>query len=172
MIFESVENLHPSIDPTAVVFPSAVVTGDVAIGADASVWHQAVVRGDMAPVAIGAMTNVQDGAVIHTNTDLPTRIGARVTIGHGAIVHAATVEDDALIGMGAILLDGSIVGEGAMVAAGTVVPPRKTIPPRMLAIGNPMRIARPVTDAERAANRRNVERYVALAKASAKGNVR
>lgn len=172
MDYSYVKDLRPRIDPSAVLCPTAVVTGEVTIGADASVWHHAVVRGDMAPVAIGAMTNVQDGAVIHTNTDLPTTIGARVTIGHLAIVHAATVEDDALVGMGAILLDGAVVGAGAMVAAGTVVPPRKVVPPRTLAIGNPMRIARDLTEAELAANRLNAERYVALAKASAPGGIR
>ncbi|MFA5007041.1 MAG: gamma carbonic anhydrase family protein [Candidatus Izemoplasmatales bacterium] len=172
MDYGSVKDLRPRIDPSAVAMPTAVVTGDVTIGADVSVWHHAVVRGDMAPVSIGSMTNVQDGAVIHTNTGLPTTIGARVTIGHLAIVHAATVEDDALVGMGAILLDGAIVGAGAMVAAGTVVPPRKVVPPGTLAIGNPMRIARDLTEAERAANRLNVEHYVALAKASAPGGTR
>ncbi len=158
----------PKIDPDAIVFPSAVVTGDATLAKGVSVWHNATVRGDMASVSIGEDTNVQDNAVIHVNHDRPTVIGKRVTIGHGAIIHGAVVEDDALIGMGSILLDGSVVESGAMVGAGTLVPPGKTVPAGMLAIGNPMRLVRPLTDAERLDNRKNVDRYLALAAISAK----
>ncbi len=158
----------PAIAPTAMVFPSAVIAGDVTLAEGVNVWHHVTIRGDMAPVSIGQNTNVQDNAVIHTNVGKPTWIGAAVTIGHSAIIHAATVHDHALIGMGSILLDGAVIGEGAMVGAGTLVPPNKIIPPYTLVIGNPMKIVRELTDAERQDNRDNVGRYLAMAAASMK----
>ena len=158
----------PVIDPSAFVFPTAVVSGDVTLARGVSVWHNATIRGDMASVTIGEDTNVQDNAVIHVNHEKSTVIGKRVTIGHGAIIHGAVVEDDALIGMGSVLLDGSVVESGAMVGAGTLVPPGKTVPANMLAIGNPMRIVRPLTDAERLDNKKNIDRYLAMAAASMK----
>jgi len=161
--------LFPKIDPTAIVFPSAVVAGDVTIASGVNVWHGATIRGDMSGIVIGPDTNVQDNAVIHVNDGLPTSIGARVTIGHGAIIHAATVEDDALVGMGAVILDGAVIKEGAMVGAGTLVPPGKTVPPRTLVVGNPMRIVRELTPDEIAHNRQNIDRYLALSRESAAG---
>lgn len=159
---------NPVIDPDAFILPTAVVSGDVRLAKGVNVWHHATIRGDMASVTIGEDTNVQDNAVIHVNHDRPTVIGKRVTIGHGAIVHGAIVEDDALIGMGSILLDGCCVERGAMVGAGTLVPPGKTVPAGMLAIGSPMRIVRPLTDAERLDNKQNIDRYLAMAAASMK----
>jgi carbonic anhydrase/acetyltransferase-like protein (isoleucine patch superfamily) len=157
---------RPVIDRNAYVSTSASVSGDVVIHSGANIWHHAVLRGDLAGIVVGNDTNIQDNAVIHVNDGMPTTIGARVTIGHGAIVHAATVEDDALVGMGAIVMDGAVVGTGALVGAGTLVPPGKTVPPGMLVVGNPMRIVREVTAAERESHRTNVERYVALARES------
>jgi carbonic anhydrase/acetyltransferase-like protein (isoleucine patch superfamily) len=159
-------DLKPRIAETAIVFPSAVIAGDVTLADGVNVWHNATIRGDMAPVTIGADTNVQDNAVIHTNDGLPTVIGARVTVGHGAIIHAATIGDDALVGMGSVILDGAVVGAGAMIGAGALVPPRKVIPPRALVVGNPMRIVRELTEDELSHNRRNVERYLELSRRS------
>jgi carbonic anhydrase/acetyltransferase-like protein (isoleucine patch superfamily) len=151
-----------TIDPSAFIHPLAVVLGDVTLGARVSVWPTAVVRGDSDVIAIGAESNVQDGAVLHTDPGLPMRIGARVAIGHRAIVHGATVEDDVLIGMGAILLNGCHIGRGSLVAAGAVVREGVHVAPDSLVVGVPGRVVRETTDAERARIARTVAAYVAL----------
>ena len=157
------KNITPRISEKAYILDNATVVGDCKIHDLASVWFHATVRGDMASIEIGTGTNIQDNAVIHTDTDLPTKIGKYVTVGHSAIIHAATVGDYALIGMGSIILNGAVIGDYAMVAAGTVVPPGKVVPPKMLALGNPMRIVRELTDAELNANLKNAKRYIQLA---------
>jgi carbonic anhydrase/acetyltransferase-like protein (isoleucine patch superfamily) len=158
--------LKPMIASTAKIFPQAIVTGDVTIGEFVNVWYSATLRGDMAKIMVGENTNIQDNAVVHTNTNLPTLIGKNVTIGHGAIIHACTIEDDVLIGMGAIILDGAIVRQQAMVGAGCVVPPGKEVPRRTLVVGNPMRIVRELSDQELAINRDNVRYYLELSQQS------
>ena len=155
-------DLVPKTHPTAKVFETAVVIGDVTIEENVSVWFNATVRGDMAKVIIGKNTNIQDNAVVHTNTGLPTYIGENVTIGHSAIIHAATVKDNVLIGMGAILLDGCVVNESAMVGAGCLVPPGKVVPARTLVVGNPMRIVRELSDDEIKSNIENAGHYLRL----------
>ncbi len=112
------------IDPTAFIHPAAIVTGDVTLGARVSVWPTAVIRGDSDSITIGDDSNVQDGTIIHVDDGVPTHIGNRVAIGHRAIVHGATIEDDCLIAMGAILLNGVHVGTGSIVGAGAVCPRR------------------------------------------------
>jgi carbonic anhydrase/acetyltransferase-like protein (isoleucine patch superfamily) len=159
----SYNHTHPDIDDTARVFPGVIIVGDVTIHSQVNIWFNAVVRGDMASIEIGENTNIQDQVVIHTNIDAPVRIGKNVTIGHSAIIHAATILDDALIGMGAIILDKAVVESGAMVAAGTVVPPGKKVPSGMLAMGNPMRIVRELTQAEKDQNAANIAYYLNLA---------
>ncbi len=158
------KEMKPCIAKSAVVMPGAQVLGDVTLNDYVSVWPNAVIRGDMAKVVILKNTNIQDNAVIHTNTNIPTYIGQSVTIGHLAIIHAATIKDYALIGMGAIILDNAEIGEYAMVAAGTVVPPGKKVPARMLALGNPMRIIRELTQLEIDGNIENAKKYIALSK--------
>jgi carbonic anhydrase/acetyltransferase-like protein (isoleucine patch superfamily) len=157
------KNIKPQISKEAFILESAQVIADVKIASFVSVWFNATVRGDMASVEIGEGTNIQDNAVIHTDTSKPTKIGKYVTVGHSAIIHAATVGDYALIGMGSIILNGATIGEKAMIAAGTLVPPGKTVPPRMLALGNPMRIIRELTDSEIEANIANSKTYINLA---------
>jgi len=161
MIYKHKEYM-PVIAKSAKIFPQAVVCGDVTIKENVNIWFNATVRGDMAPVTIGKNTNIQDNAVIHTNTGLPTIIGESVTIGHGAIIHAATRNDYALIGMGSIILDGAVVEKYAMVAAGCVVPPNKIVPEKMLAVGNPMQLVRNLTAEEIENNLKNVEHYLRL----------
>ncbi|TVP96487.1 MAG: gamma carbonic anhydrase family protein [Acholeplasmatales bacterium] len=162
--------LYPYLDKTPViaedafVFPTAAVIGAVTLMSRVSIYFQCVVRGDMSPVFIDEDTNVQDGTVIHTDTNKPTRIGKRVTIGHAAIIHAATIEDDALIGMGAIVLDGATIGKRAFVAAGTLVPPGKTVPANTLAMGNPMKIVRTLDAETFEAMRQNNAVYLDLLK--------
>jgi carbonic anhydrase/acetyltransferase-like protein (isoleucine patch superfamily) len=151
-----------SLDPTAFVHPLALVLGDVTLGPRASIWPMAVVRGDSDSIAIGAESNIQDGAVLHTDPGLPMRIGARVAIGHRAIVHGATVDDNVLVGMGAILLNGSHVGQGSLVAAGAVVREGQRIPANSLVVGVPGRVLRETTEEERARIARTVASYLRL----------
>ena len=152
----------PTISKHAKVFSGAQVVGDVTIKDYVGVWYNAVLRGDMAPIVIGENTNVQDGAIVHTNIDMPTFIGKNVTIGHGAIIHAATVEDAALIGMGSIILDGALIGKNALVAAGCVVPPGKKVDPKTLVMGNPMKVVKTLSEDDIKAILKNKDYYVKL----------
>jgi carbonic anhydrase/acetyltransferase-like protein (isoleucine patch superfamily) len=137
------------------------VIGDCVIGSESVVLFGAVVRGDLLPIRIGCRTNIQDGAVIHTSTGLtPTVIGDGVTVGHRAVVHGCTVENDALIGMGAIVLDGAVVGAESIVGANALVTKGTKIPPRSLVLGSPARIIRVLTDAEVNENRISAAHYV------------
>ena len=151
-----------TIDPTAFIHPLAFVCGQVTLGARVSVWPTAVIRGDSAPIRIGDDSNVQDGAVLHVDPGVPCSIGARVAIGHRAIVHGATVEDDTLIGMGAVLLNRVHVGRGSIVAAGALCTEGMQVPSGSLVVGVPARVIRVVTEAERARIRKTVESYLDL----------
>jgi len=152
----------PTIHPTAYVHPTAVVLGDVTLGARVSVWPTAVIRGDTDSISIGDDSNVQDGTIIHVDAGLPVAIGKRVGIGHRAIVHGATIEDDVLIAMGAILLNGVHVGTGSIVGAGAVVREGMRIPPNSLVLGVPGRIARSTTEEELERIRKTVQSYLDL----------
>lgn len=154
---------EPIIDDEAINLGADII-GEVIIEKDVNMWFNATIRGDMAKVTIKEGTNIQDNAVVHTNTDAPTYIGKMVTVGHSAIIHAATVGDYCLIGMGSIILDKAIVGDYALVAAGTLVPPGKVVPPRTLVMGNPMRIVRELSEAEIEANIENSRKYIKLAR--------
>jgi carbonic anhydrase/acetyltransferase-like protein (isoleucine patch superfamily) len=151
-----------SIDPSAYIHPLAAVMGDVALGARVSVWPTAVIRADTAAITIGADTNVQDGAVLHVDTGFPLVIGARVSIGHRAVLHGATVEDDCLIAMGAILLNGVVVGAGSLVGAGAVCREGMRIPPRSVVLGVPARVAREATSEITDRIRHTMEGYLLL----------
>jgi carbonic anhydrase/acetyltransferase-like protein (isoleucine patch superfamily) len=150
------------VDPTAFVHPLAVVIGDVTLGARVSVWPTAVIRGDSDRIVIGDDSNVQDGTIVHVDHGVPTTIGRRVGIGHRAIVHGATIEDDCLIAMGAILLNKVHVGTGSIVGAGAVCTEGMRIPPNSLVLGVPGRVVRETTAAERDRIRHTVESYLAL----------
>lgn len=130
------------VHPTAFIAENATIVGDVTIGPESSVWYGAVIRADTTPVTIGEQTNIQDGCILHADPGFPAVIGDRVTIGHGAIVHGATVEDDALIGMRAVVLNGAKVGRGSIVGSGAVVAEGASIPPNSLALGIPARVVR------------------------------
>jgi len=144
---------------------TCAVIGDVEIGADASIWYGAVVRGDVMPIRIGARTNLQDNAVVHVTSDrYGTTIGSDCTIGHAAIIHACTVEDFCLVGMGAIVLDGCVIGRGSFVGAGALVTPGTVIPPGSLVLGSPAKVKRPITDAEREQIEYGAAHYVELAR--------
>ena len=136
--------MTPRVDPRAFIAATAAVMGDVHLGADSSVWYGAVVRGDMAPIRIGPCTNLQDQVVVHVDEGVPCTVGARVGVGHRAILHGCTVEDDCLVGMGAILLNHVRVGRGSVIAAGAVLREGMEVPPGSLVMGLPGRVARAV----------------------------
>jgi carbonic anhydrase/acetyltransferase-like protein (isoleucine patch superfamily) len=131
----------PQIDATAFVHPDAVVIGAVSIGAQASIWPCAVLRGDRGKIHIGPETSVQDGAIVHCSATHDTTVGARCVIGHAAHLEGCTVHDDTLIGSGAIVLSGVQVGPIALVGAGAMVPPNRVIPAHARALGVPATIA-------------------------------
>jgi carbonic anhydrase/acetyltransferase-like protein (isoleucine patch superfamily) len=150
------------IDPTAFIHERAVVIGDVTLGARASVWPYAVIRADTAPITIGAESNVQDGVIIHVDHGVPAAIGRGVAIGHRAVIHGATVEDDCLIGMGAIVLNHVRVGRGSVIAAGAVCPEGMDIPQGSVVMGVPARVVRRTTDEMRDRIARTVASYLSL----------
>jgi gamma-carbonic anhydrase len=157
--------VRPTVDPSAFVDQSAQVIGDVHIGPESSVWMNAVIRGDVHAILIGARTNVQDGSVVHVQTGAyPTTIGDEVTVGHGAIVHGCTIEDRCLIGMGAILLNGVTVSADSIVAAGSLVPEGFVVPPRSLVMGSPAKVRRGLGEAELESLRDYAVRYVLLSR--------
>ena len=138
----------PTIHSTVFVAPTATILGDVTLAEESSVWFGAVLRGDVESITVGARTNVQDGCIIHTDTDLPTFIGADVTLGHGTIVHGCRIADNVLIGMRATVLNGAQIGENCLVGAGAVVTPGTVIPPGSLVLGLPAKVVRSLTPEE------------------------
>lgn len=141
---------------------NATITGRTSIGPDTSVWFNAVIRGDIAPVTIGRRVSIQDGVVIHVDTNEPNVIGNDIIIGHGAIVHGLEVGDNTLIGMGATILNRTRIGRGCIIAAGCVVPPGMVVPDGSLVMGVPAKVARPVTDKDLKYIASLVESYVKL----------
>ncbi|GAA4710452.1 gamma carbonic anhydrase family protein [Brevibacillus fulvus] len=151
---------QPQIDPSVFLAQGTVISGDVTIGADTSVWYNTVIRGDIAPTRIGARVSIQDNSTLHQSPDKPLIIEDEVTIGHNAVLHSCIVRKGALIGMGAIVLDGAEIGEEAMVAAGALVPPGMKVPPRTLVIGSPAKVKRAVSEADLLELRRIRQSYV------------
>jgi carbonic anhydrase/acetyltransferase-like protein (isoleucine patch superfamily) len=154
---------RPALGPDVYLAPGAQVIGDVTLGARASVWFNAVLRGDNDPIVVGAGSNVQDGAMIHADPGVPTTIGAGVTIGHHAIVHGATIGDNSLIGMGATILNRAVIGADSIVGAHALVTEGKQFPPGSLIVGAPAKAIRALTDAEIAGLRVSAASYVANA---------
>jgi carbonic anhydrase/acetyltransferase-like protein (isoleucine patch superfamily) len=173
MTIRAFDGHTPNIDQSAYVDESAVVIGDVKIGADSSVWPCTVIRGDVNYIRIGERTNVQDGSVLHvvhasaefTREDgAALVIGDDVTVGHKAILHACTVGNRCLIGMGAIVMDYSVVEDEVIIAAGSVVPPGKTLESGHLYLGNPAKKKRTLTEKERVFLTYSAQNYVKLSK--------
>lgn len=138
----------PDIHPSAFVAPGAVVRGEVHLAENSSVFYNAVLRGDRAPISIGEGTNIQDNCVIHVEYDLPVTLGKNVTVGHGAILHGCTAGDETLIGMGAIVLNGAQIGKSCLIGAGALVTQNAVIPDGCMAVGSPARVKRPLTPEE------------------------
>lgn len=154
----------PRIAPSAFVAPHTFIVGNVEIGDHASIWPCCSLRGDIAPIRIGAHSNVQDGSVVHVADDLPAIIGEWVTIGHKAIVHACTIENEVLVGMGAIILDGAHIGARSIIGANATVTPGTVIPPGSMVMGSPAKVKRTLTPEEQAGVRVWAERYVTLSR--------
>jgi len=163
-MIRSFRGIKPKIADSAYVDPGAHVIGDVEIGESSSIWPTSVLRGDIEPIRVGAMTNIQDGSLIHTDRGFPAVIGDRVTVGHAAVLHGCTVEDDSLIGIGARVLTGARIGRGAVVAAGALVPEGMDVAPDTLVMGTPAKPRRPVTAEEKVRFERGVAGYAERAR--------
>ena len=138
----------PALGKEVFIAEGARVIGDVQIGDDSSVWYNAVIRGDLAPIVIGKGSNIQDMSVIHVNTSQPVVIEDKVSVGHSVILHGCTIKRGSLIGMGAIILNEAVIGEESLVAAGALVTEKKVFPPRMLIMGSPAKAVRELTSEE------------------------
>ncbi len=156
----ALDPLAPTLGPGSWAAPSADLIGDVRLGPRASVWFGAVIRADNTPILIGEDSNVQDGAVCHSDPGAPLTIGARVTVGHQAILHGCTIGDEALVGMGARILNGASIGAQCLVGAGALVTEGKKFEPGMLIVGSPARVVRPLTEAEISALAVSAAHYV------------
>lgn len=171
----SFNGIQPKIHPEAFIAESAVVIGDVEIAANSSVWYGCVLRGDVNAIRVGCDSNIQDGTVVHVDSDktgvdyrvsgggMPTIIGNRVTIGHMALLHACVLEDDSFVGMRATVMDGATVSSGGMLAAGALLTPRKCVPRGEIWSGSPARLFRPLTGDEQSHIRHSAEMYCELA---------
>ncbi|HEX8234976.1 MAG TPA: gamma carbonic anhydrase family protein [Abditibacteriaceae bacterium] len=155
---------QPSTHPTAFVAPGATVVGAVTLGEEASVWFNATVRADINAIAVGPRTNIQDGAVIHVADAYAAEIGELVTVGHQAVVHACTVDNEVLVGMGAIILDGAEIGARSIIGAGALVTGGKKIPPGSLVLGSPATVVRSLSLEEQNSIKVWAERYVTLSR--------
>lgn len=163
------EKFTPQIADSVFIDESAVVTGNVTIAEDSSVWPCCSVRGDINSISIGARTNIQDGSILHVTHDsefapggAKLTVGDDVTVGHNVVLHACTVEDRCLIGMGSVLLDGALVQSGAMVGAGSLVPPNKILAGGYMWLGSPVKKVRPLSDKEKAFLEYSAQHYVKL----------
>ena len=164
-----IDGAAPTLSDGAWAAPSADLIGDVRLGQRASIWFGAVIRADNTPILIGAESNIQDGAVGHSDPGAPLAIGARVTIGHQAIVHGCTIADDCLIGMGARILNGAVLGPGCLVGAGALITEGKRFEGGSLIVGVPARVVRRLTDEEKAAIRVSATHYAEKAARYAAG---
>jgi carbonic anhydrase/acetyltransferase-like protein (isoleucine patch superfamily) len=157
-------NGKPDVAPDAWVAPDAVLAGPVSVGSGTGIWYTAVLRADSEPITVGAGSNIQDGCVLHTDAGAPLTVGDGVSVGHRAVLHGCAVDDDTLVGMGAIIMNGARIGRGCLVAAGALVVEGVEVPDGMLVAGFPAKVRRPVTGEESAALRANAENYRRLAR--------
>jgi carbonic anhydrase/acetyltransferase-like protein (isoleucine patch superfamily) len=163
-LIKSVRGIHPQFGDNCWFADNATIIGDVTMGTDCTVWFNAVVRGDVNSIRIGNRTNIQDGAVIHcTYQRYKTTIGDSVSIAHNAIVHGCTLENNVLVGMGAIVMDGAVVGEGSIIAAGAIVTQHTVVPPGSIYAGNPARFLKAVSPEQAEIFARTANNYVMYA---------
>jgi carbonic anhydrase/acetyltransferase-like protein (isoleucine patch superfamily) len=140
--------VHPSIHGEAFVADNATLIGAVTVGAHASIWFNAVLRGDVEAIEIGEGTNIQDGAILHTDPGAPLRVGRDVTVGHGAVLHGCEVRDGSLVGIRAVVLDHAVIGRDCLIGSNALVTPRQQIPDGSLVLGSPAKVVRRLTEAE------------------------
>ncbi|MGW8376808.1 gamma carbonic anhydrase family protein [Streptomyces sp. ODS28] len=155
---------QPKADQDAFVAPTSVVVGDVTLGAGASVWYGAVLRGDCDSIALGARSNIQDNCTVHADPGFPAHVGEGVSVGHNAVLHGCTVEDEVLVGMSATVLNGARIGAGSLVAAHALVPQGMQVPPGSLVAGVPAKVKRELTEEEREGIKANAAMYAELAR--------
>lgn len=154
--------LLPALGQRVLLAPGAAVIGDVRLGEDVSIWHGAVLRGDLAPITIGARSNVQDGSVIHVGDFSPCVVGEDTVVGHRVVLHGCRVEDGCIIGIQSTVLDDAVIGAGSVVGAGAVVTPRTVVPPRSLVLGTPAKVVRALGPDDEAFHRALAGKYVRL----------
>ncbi|MFE6994852.1 gamma carbonic anhydrase family protein [Microbacterium sp. NPDC057659] len=150
----------PQLHDDSFVADGARIVGEVSLAAGASVWYNAVLRGDSAPISIGAGSNVQDNVSVHVDSGHGVLVGERVSIGHNAVVHGCTIGDGSLVGMGAVVLSGAVIGRGCLIAGGAVVLGGTEVPDGSLVAGVPAKVRRELTDEERAGLIENAEIYL------------
>ena len=150
----------PKVHESVYIAEGAKLIGDVTVGENSSIWFNAVLRGDLAPIVIGRDCNIQDGTIGHVNADQPLIVEDGVSVGHGAIIHGCRIGRGTLIGMGAIVLNGADIGEYALIGAGAIVTEKKTIPPYTLSLGSPARVVRELNDQDLQRMSRTTESYV------------
>ncbi len=165
---KNILDTDPRIDPSVFVARGAQIVGDVRLAAGSSIWYNAVLRGDINYVEVGANSNIQDGSILHVENDRPCIVQDNVTVGHGVILHACTVESDCLIGMGAIILSGALIGRGSIIAAGTLIRENVVVEPLSLMAGVPGRLIRQTDENSSQTNQRWAQKYVEAAKAHRK----
>ncbi|ABO49024.1 anhydrase, family 3 protein [Desulforamulus reducens MI-1] len=153
----------PHIHPSVYIAPTATVVGHVEIHEHASIWYNAVIRGDVDRISIGKKTNIQDGCMLHQDAGFPLLIGENVTVGHHTILHGCTIGDRCLIGMGAIILNGAYIGSESLIGAGTLVKEGQEIPPGVLAVGSPARVVRKLTEEEKQKLSQSAQHYFNMA---------
>jgi carbonic anhydrase/acetyltransferase-like protein (isoleucine patch superfamily) len=154
----------PIVHSTAFIANSADMIGAVTIGEEASVWYGAILRADIQEIVIGPRSNVQDGSVIHLECEQGTYVGQYVTVGHKAILHACTIDDEVLVGMGAIIMDGSRVGARSIIGAGALVTMNTEVPPGSLVLGSPAKVVRKLSNDEQRSLKKWAENYVQLSR--------
>lgn len=164
MAIESYRGIFPDIHASAYIAASADVIGRVSLGEESSVWYHATLRGDINSISIGPRSNIQDNAVIHLADDYGCQVGELVTVGHSAILHACTVEDETLIGMGAIVLDGAVIGARSIIGAGALVTGGTIIPPGSLVVGSPGKVVRTLPLDEQRKVKTWAEKYVRISR--------
>jgi carbonic anhydrase/acetyltransferase-like protein (isoleucine patch superfamily) len=164
MAIYEVDGVSPVVPESAWVAGSAEVMGDVVLGEDVGIWFGVVVRGDTAPIRIGAQTNIQDLSVLHADVGMPLTIGEGVTVGHQAMLHGCTVGDNSLIGIGAVVLNGAKIGKGCLVGAGALVTEGKAFPDGSMIIGSPAKVVRDLTPEQLQGLHLSAQHYVANAK--------
>jgi carbonic anhydrase/acetyltransferase-like protein (isoleucine patch superfamily) len=155
-------NKLPTLGERVLLAPTSAVIGEVRLGDDVSIWYGAVLRGDLAPITVGARSNIQDGTVMHVGDFSPCSVGSDTVVGHRVVLHGCRVEDACLIGMQSTILDDVVVGEGSLVGAGALITQKTVIPPRSLVLGAPARVVRTLTPADEAFHREMAAKYARL----------